>query len=227
MPGRTHTRMRTLAASGAFLVLALSAALRPTPAAAFLVGGGWTRADVGLDAEGDGVWLSAGSDLAWSHPFLFVRATVDYVQKKGSHPIAFSDPVDGFITEDASVTLHVVEPTLLFGARAAALPLQPGVYLGGSVGLKVKESWSEFPGIPSEEFGYKDTDLVFHLGAQFAAGPALIDVRWSRSLVGQLLFDNRDLPLYQPEKAADTGDVRQPEEGFDTEVVRVGVLLGF
>ena len=206
------------------LLTALTGLVLPATAGAITFGAGWTRSDVGLDAKGDGVYLAVGETLAWDNPIFDARIALEYVQKKGSQPTPFSDPVAGFVTEDAEVTLHVVEPAVFLGARLPGLPVVPRLYVGTSIGLKVKESWSDFPGVPDRAYGYKDTDFVAHLGLTVDVGPATVDVRWSRSLVGQLLFDNRDLPLA---KADAPGDVRVPEEGFKTETLRVGVAVSF
>jgi hypothetical protein len=153
---------------------------------------------------------------------------LDYVQKKGSQPTPFSDPVAGFAVEDAEVTLHVLEPGVFVGASVPNLSFVPRVYVGGSIGLKVKESWSDFPGEPNQNYGYKETDVIVHVGASLAVGPVMLDVRWSKSAVGQLLRDDQNLPLWNANKADDPlATIDAPEEGFKTEVLRVGVGYSF
>jgi len=208
-------------------ILAL-ALMTPLTATALNLGAGWTHADVGLQNNGDGIYLSVGQNVPLHDSIFDFSYALDYVQKKGSQPTPFSDPVTGFAIEDAEVTLHVLEPGVFVGANVPNLPFIPRFYLGGSIGLKVKENWSDFPGEPNQNYGYKETDVIVHVGASLAVGPVLLDVRWSKSAVGQLLRDDQDLPLWNPNKADDPlADVRVPEEGFKTEVLRVGVGYSF
>ncbi len=59
-------------------------------------------------------------------------------------------------------------------------------------------------------------------------GPVLLDVRWSKRAVGQLLRDDQNLPLWNANKADDPlAAIDAPEEGFKTEVLRVGVGYSF
>lgn len=201
--------------------------LLPVAGADTIVGGGWTRSDVGLDAEGDGFYLAAGLPLAWDHPVFDAAVTAEYVQKKGSQPTAFSDPVGGFTDANAAVTLHVIETAIFLGARVADLPVVPRVYVGGAIALKIDESWSDFPGIPDQAYGYKDTDLIAHVGGTLTFGRLTLDVRYSKSLVGQLLLDNQPQPLLRSGKADTPDGVRVPEEGFRTETLRVGLMAAF
>ena len=200
----------------------------PLPATALNLGAGWTRSDVGLHNDGDGIYLSVGNSVPLHDSIFDLIYALDYVQKKGSQPTPFSDPVAGFAVEDAEVTLHVLEPAVFVGASVPNLSFVPRVYVGGSIGLKVKESWSDFPGEPNQNYGYKETDVIVHVGASLAVGPVLLDVRWSKSAVGQLLRDDQNLPLWNANKADDPlAAIDAPEEGFKTEVLRVGVGYSF
>jgi len=206
--------------------------LLPVTTRAVTVAAGWARADVGLHNKGDGIYLGVSNMITWDNPVFDAGYGLEYVQKKGSQPTSFADPVGGFVVDDAAVTLHVLEPSVFLSACVPDLGFVPRVYVGGSIGLKVKESWSDFPGIPSQRYGYKETDAIVHLGASLAVGPVALDVRWSRSLVGQLLIDPNEIVAKSADKSADKAtnplvDVRVPEPGFDTEVVRVGVSVSF
>ena len=89
-------------------------AMRSTPvpatAAAVEAYGGWTRSDVGLHAEGEGIYLGVGNDVPMTSPVLDFSYSLEYVQKKGSQPTAFADPIGGpEIYEDSKVTLHYLQ----------------------------------------------------------------------------------------------------------------------
>ncbi len=209
-------------------LLTLIALALPLGAEALTVGAGWTRSDVGLHNNGDGFYLGVGNAIPLSSSILDAAYSFEYVQKKGSQPTPFADPVTGFVVEDAEVTLHVLEPSIFLGAKIPNLPVVPRLYVGGSIGLKLKESWSDFPGQPNQEYGYKETDAILHVGASLGVGPVTVDLRWSKSMVGQLLVDTREVPLTPTNKASDPlADVDEPEVGFGTEVVRVGVAFSF
>jgi len=202
--------------------------LVPTAAQAWLASAGWTKSDVGLQNKGDGFYVGIGHDIPLSSNLFDASFSFDYVQKKGSQLTQFADPVAGFTTEDASVTLHVLQPSVSFGISPENLPLQPRLYVGAGIGLKVSEDWSEFPGQPDQEYGYKETDISSHIGLSLAVTRFVFDVRWTKSLVGQLLVDNQELPPFSPDKADDPlAGVDQPEEGFKTETWQVGLGVRF
>jgi hypothetical protein len=227
---RSHLfRASCLRGGGLGLILcALLAPLLPLNAAAVTVGAGRTRSDVGLHNKLAGVYLGVANEVALTNPILDVSYALEYVQKKGSQPTPFADPIDGFTTADAEVTLHVLEPSLFVGAKVPGLPVVPRVYVGGSIGLKVKESWSEFPGVPDQAYGYKETDVIVHFGTSFGVGPARLDLRWSKSLVGQLLNDTQERPLKAADKAEDPlAGITVPQVGYKTEVLRIGAMFTF
>ncbi len=217
-----------------FLCLAMVLLATSVFAEAATVSAGWTRSDVGLHNKGNGMYLGVGTSLPLPNPIFDTSFSLEYVQKKGSHPTPFSDPIRGFTVEDAEVTLHVVQPSVFLGARIPDLPVVPRLYVGGSLGLKVKESWSDFPGVPDRAYGYKETDVIAHVGAAVGLGPVSVDMRWSRSLVGQLLYDPQEIPLQSaspPQNAVKAEDplagVLVPREGHKTSVLQIGVTFGF
>ena len=105
--------------------------LTPLSAAALNLGAGWTHADVGLQNDGDGIYLSVSDEMPLHSSIFDVTYALDYVQKKGSQLTPFADPVTGFAVEDAEVTLHVLEPGIFVGAHAPGLPILPRIYAGG------------------------------------------------------------------------------------------------
>ena len=169
--------------------------LAACPAPAVQVTAGWTHADVGLQNEGDGLFLGVGSGIPLASRIFDASYALEYVQKAGSQPTFFSDRVQGFAAEDAKVTLHCVQRSLFLGARVPDLGFVPRLYVGTSLVLKVKESWSDFPGRPSIAWGYTNTDFVGHLGASVGVGPATLDFRYTHGFLGQLVQDNQPLPL--------------------------------
>lgn len=106
------------------------------------VAAGWTHSYVGLENEGDGIYLGFSNAIRWDNDIFDASYEFAYVQKAGSQPTFFSDPVDGFTTEDAEVDLHYLQPGLILGARVPGLGYVPRVYTGFSIALKVSEDWS-------------------------------------------------------------------------------------
>ncbi len=209
-------------------VLCGSILLSAAPVAAWTAAAGWTRSDVGLQNREDGLYLGVSNAITWDNPVFDARYAFEYVQKKGSQPTFFSDPVGGFALEDAEVTLHMVQPAIFFGARIPNLSFVPRAYVGGSFALKVNESWADFPGVPHQAYGYKETDVVVHVGASLGVGAFVMDVRWSKSTVGQLLIDTQATPLDTPAKATDVlAGIAEPESGAKTEVVQVSIGFVF
>ena len=190
-----------------FLAGLLTAAviLGAAPVSAVQIAAGWTRADVGLKNEGDGFFLGVGDAIPVTSGFLDASYALEYVQKAGGQPTFFSDPVEGFTVTEAEVTLHCVQPSIFLGARIPDLGFVPRLYAGTSIVLKVKESWSDFPGRANLEWGYKNTDIVIHLGASLGVGPVAVDFRFTQGLTGQLLRDNTPKPL--------AGKAEEPPEG--------------
>ncbi|MFT5314284.1 MAG: hypothetical protein ACI9UK_000104 [Candidatus Krumholzibacteriia bacterium] len=201
--------------------------LLPALAQAWQANAGWSQSDVGLQNKGDGFYLGVGNGIPLKSRLFDASYSLDYVQKKGSQLTQFADPVAGFSTEDAKVTLHVIQPSLSFGIAPAEIPLHPRLYIGAGLGLKLKEEWSDFPGQPDQEYGYKDTDISGHVGLSVGMSSFVLDARWTKSLSGQLLVDNQNISV-TPGKADDPlVGVAQPEEGFKTETWQLGLGVKF
>lgn len=205
------------------VVLVMSA----TPAAAVKISAGWTRADVGLQNKGDGLFVGVGNDIPMTSRFLDASYSLEYVQKVGSQPTFFTDPVTGFTTTDAEVTLHCVQPAMFLGARVPDLGFVPRIYVGGSVVLKVEESWSDFPGDPNREWGYKNTDIVGHVGVSLQVGPVTADFRYTQGFVGQLLRDNTELPLDGAKAEVGPEGAHDPEIGAKISLFQLGAGFSF
>ena len=207
-----------------FLFGLVMMALVPASANAWNATAGWTRADVGLDKDGDGLWLGFGNrtnltsvlDLSWS---------VDYLQKKGSQPMTFSDPVSGFVTADAEVTTHWIQPSAYLGAGLRDMVLRPRIYLGFGFGLKWKEKWSDFPGEPSTELAYEDSDFVGSLGVTVGLGPLDLDVRYTQGFSKLLIEDETERGTTKAED--DLPGVTPPEIGAKISTFQLGLAYTF
>ena len=197
-----------------FMTVVILMGMCASPSPAVEVTAGWTHADVGLMNEGDGLFLGVGNDIPMVSSVFDASYALEYVQKVGSQPTFFSDPVDGFTVADAEVTLHCLQPSLFLGARVPGLGFVPRVYAGTSIVLKVAETWSDFPGEASQEWAYKNTDIVGHVGVSLGVGPVKVDFRYTQGFIGQLLGDNT-LPL--------TAKAEVPLEG--TDVPEIGAKL--
>jgi len=187
---------------------------------------GWTHADVGLQNQGDGVFLGVGNDIHMDSRIFDASYALEYVQKVGSMLTFFSDPQSGFTVADAEVTLHCVQTSLFLGARVPGLGFVPRVYVGSSFVLKVKESWSDFPGQPDVEYAYKNTDIVGHVGVSVGVGPVSVDFRYTQGFTGQLLIDNTPQPLTAKAEAGPEGTF-VPETGAKLSHIQLGAGFTF
>lgn len=179
---------RASAPAAVALALLLAAAAGPAPAPAWEASAGWALADVGLHDDRGGLVLGFGARTPVAAGVVDLVYALEYVQKRGAQPTWFADPVGGFRLEDAEVTLHVAQPVVML--ELAALPrILPRPRAGLSAGLKLSESWSSFPGAPSEAWGYKDLDFAAHVGLAWRTGPLGLEVRYCRGLTGQLVPD--------------------------------------
>lgn len=169
--------------------LAVVLLMGASPVVAVQLYGGWTQSDVGLQNEGDGFFLGVGNEIPLSSAILDASYALEYVQKVGSQPTFFSDPETGFEVTDAEVTLHCLQPSIFLGARVPDIGIVPRIYVGTSIVLKVSEEWSDFPGQAHIEWGYKNTDIVGHVGVSLGAGPVTVDFRYTQGFLDQLVYD--------------------------------------
>lgn len=195
----------------ALLALLALAAWCPAPASAWEASAGWAVADVGLHDNRGGLVLGLGARLPLV-PSLDLVCAMEYVQKRGAQPTWFTDPVSGFVLDDAEVTLHVAQPVAML--ELATMPAGlPRPRAGFSVALKLAEEWSSFPGEPSEAWGYNDIDFAAHLGLAWRLGPLDLEVRHVRGLTDQLVLDPAT-PAVAAVKAEDPlPGVAAPREG--------------
>lgn len=220
----TRPSLRLHIASLVFLALVMTA----MPASSVTVSAGWTRSDVGLQNKGDGWYAGVANDIPMTSNVLDVSYSLEYVQKVGSQPTFFTDPGTGlFTTNDAEVTLHYLQPAIFLGARIPGLGFVPRIYVGGSVALKVKESWSDFPGDPDLEWGYKNTDIAGHLGVSLQVGPVLADFRFTQGFTGQLLQDSTLVAGSGAKAEVGPEGAHEPEVGAKISLIQLGVGFSF
>jgi len=222
--GRMPRAGRAVPASALMLGLLLGA----MPAAAAWEGAlGWTRTDAGLQKERDGLSLGiAGRTPLAAGPLRLVYA-LDYVQKRGAQPTLFYDATAAFTTADAEVTLHSLQPTVAceFDAGAGRLP-RP--YVGLALGIKLSETWSDFPGTPNVAYGYRDVDGVLLVGVAQRVGPLGVDLRYGVGLADQLLIDTSGTSQLPGAKAAAPVDgAEAPEVGARVSYLQAGVRVAF
>jgi len=217
----TKSRNRLLISS----FLALSVMMGASPVAAVQVYGGWTRSDVGLQNNGDGFYLGVGNEIPMTSRILDASYALEYVQKVGSQPTFFSDPETGFAVTDAEVTLHCVQPSIFLGARVPDIGIVPRIYVGTSIVLKVSEEWSEFPGQPHIEWGYKNTDIVGHIGVSLGVGPVTVDFRYTQGFLDQLLQDTTEVKSAKAETPPE--GTHTPEAGAKITNIQLGAGFTF
>ena len=199
--------------------------LGASPGQAMQISAGWTHADVGLQNEGDGLFVGLGNDIPMASRVFDASYALEYVQKVGSQPTFFSDPETGFTVTEAEVTLHCLQPSLFLGARVPDLGFVPRIYVGTSIVLKVSESWSDFPGQAHLEWGYKTTDIVGHVGVSLGVGPVAVDFRYTQGFTGQLLHDNTQ-PLATKAEVPPEG-THVPEIGAKLTHIQLGAGFTF
>lgn len=216
IPNRSTTALLLIV----FLVLGSSAAC------AVQVSAGWTHSDVGLQNKGDGLFVGVGDGIPMVSRVFDARYALEYVQKVGSQPTFFSDPQSGFAVTDAKVTLHCLQPAIFMGARIPGLGFVPRIYAGLSVVLKVKESWSDFPGQADLEWGYKNTDITGCLGVSLGVGPVAVDLRFTQGFTGQLLHDNTPVPGAAKAEVGPEGTF-VPETGSKISLFQLGAGFTF
>jgi hypothetical protein len=216
---------RTMLSASVLAVLLAGAA--GGPAAAAEIHAGWTRADTGLQDRRDGLAVGVGSRAVLGPGLFHLVYSLDYVQKKGAQPALFADPVDGFVTDDAVVTLHALQPTLALEWRPGGVGL-PRPYAGAAFAVKLSESWSEFPGTPNVAYGYREVDGVLLLGVAQQAGPLALDLRYGWGLTEQLLIDTSGTAELPGAKAGEpVPGAETPEVGAHVSYLQVGVRFAF
>lgn len=208
----------------AFAVAAVCGGAAAGAARAVEVSAGWAWTDVGLHDDRGGLVAGLGSRTVLAPAVVDLVYALEYVQKRGAQPTWFTDERAGFILADAEVTLHVLQPVVLLELSLIPLPL-PRPYAGLSIALKLNEQWSEFPGVPSSAWGYKDLDFAAHFGLTRCLGPVRLDLRYSRGLTGQLEVDARAARLLKAEDPLP--GIAEPRAGARLSQWQVAAALAF
>lgn len=206
------------------LTLFLAATLAALPAAALDLSAGYTRSDVGLHEDGDGLYLGVGRDLLPGPGPVDLTVGVEYVLRAGSQPRYFSDPEGGLVLGEAEVKLHYLQPTACVGLTLPVGGFSPRLYTGLSAAMKLSENWTQPAGATDGGYSYEDTDFVAHLGVTVRLTRFFLDARYSFGLSDQLI-DGTSPQV----KAAPVGEeaVDSAEDGARISAFQVGLGVGF
>ncbi|MFO7609475.1 MAG: hypothetical protein R6X35_09810 [Candidatus Krumholzibacteriia bacterium] len=207
------------------VLLLIGALLAPGAAVATELQAGWTRADLGLDQDGDGFMVGVGGVRPLGAGPFDLAFGGEYVRKRGVQPLMVASPELGLVRADAEVTLHCLQATGSLGASLPVGGLRLRPYAGAAIAIKLDETWDRVEGPTGRDYGYDDLDLVLHLGLQVRfAGRFFVDGRYSQGLLEQVV--ERDGEGFT--KAIDplTG-AELPEAGDTVSWVMVGAGVSF
>jgi len=207
------------------LAAACALGLAAAPVSATEITAGWLRSDIGLDQSGNGLFVGVGGNWPLGAGPFDVSAGGSFLRKRGVQPLLVGSPDLGLVRSDAQVTLTCLQPEASVGWNLPAGPLGLRPYAGGAVSIKLGETWDRVAGALAREYGYDDVDVVVHAGLQVrVAGRFLVDARYSRGLLGQVV--SRDGTGFT--KAIDplTG-AKLPEDGDTVAWVQVGAGVAF
>lgn len=206
------------------LLVCAAAAVAALPAAALDLSAGYTRSDVGLHQNGDGLYLGVSRDILPGPGPVDLTVGVEYVLRAGSQPRYFSDPEDGLVLGDAEVKLHYLQPAAFVGVTLPVGGFSPRLYTGLSAAMKLSENWTQPTGATDGGYSYEDTDILGHLGVSVRLTRVFLDARYSFGLNDQLIDGT------SPEvKAAPSGEeaVDSAEDGAKISGFQVGLGVGF
>ncbi len=203
-------------------------AIVPVSATAMDLMLGWTRSDVGLDGQGEGISLSAAHYMPMGTDGSFdLGLELAYVQRAGSQPGYFSSETLGFYLDEGKVRLHVLQPGLNLGYSKTLGSWIWRIYAGGAVGLKLDESWELPEGDWQDPYGYDDLDFLGIVGLTVIVGPMLLDLRYCAGLTEQLILRN-ELDTFTAKADVDPlPGVMDPEDGSKLSNFQLGVGFRF
>lgn len=201
--------------------------LLASPAAAWYVSAGGSESDVGLDEKRSGFFVGVGE--RWPRPdsHFDVAAELAYVQRAGSQPLIFTDGVLPAFRDDAEVRLHMLRPALFGGVTIPAGRVEPRLYTGFSVAVKLAESWTKPEGETNRVYGYEDIDAEMHLGVSVGVGRLFLDFRYNHGLLDQLVDRDFDNAGSWTKAGDDLAGVKTPEGGDNVSSWQVGAGFGF
>jgi len=203
--------------------------LAPLPASAVDLMLGWTRSDVGLDGNDEGMTVSVANYLPMGQSGSFdMGIELAYVQRSGSQPAFFNSSTLGIVKDERQLTLHVIQPAVTLGYSLSSGNWKWRAYAGGAIGLKLNESWDlpEGDWLDKDPYGYEDIDFLVMAGLSAKMGWMLFDLRYCAGLTEQLIL-RTDLD-YPTTKADDLlPGVHDPEAGARVSNFHLGVGIEF
>ena len=209
----------------ALLIISLAAmTLFANQVGAIQITAGYTQSDVGLSENGGGVLLAVGLDVLPDHGPVDLTVALEYVLRAGTQPRYFSNPVEGLLLDEAVVKLHYLQPAAFVGVTFPVAGLEPRLYTGFSLALKLTEDWNQPTGETNGNLSYEETDILGHVGLTLGFNQIFLDARYSFGFNNQLSDSSH--PTNQPEKDIDL-DFDAPEEGAKISGFQVGLGVEF
>ena len=210
----------------AVVVALLALAVLPAAAGAVEIHAGWVRADLGLDAQGDGFTAGVGGTWPLGTGSFDVTASGEYVVKRGSQPLMVGNPDLGLVRSDAEVTLRCLQPAAFVGFNVPLGAVRPRLYAGASISIKLDESWQRTPGATNRDYGYEDVDAAVHLGVQLRTGGRFfLDARYNHGLLEQVV--DRDGDAAATKEFDPLTGAQVPEDGDTVSSYQLGVGVVF
>jgi hypothetical protein len=220
----THSALRS------FVLCLVLISLVPASASAVDLMVGWTRSDIGLDGNDEGISAVVSHYLPMGDSGSFTMGLeVAYVQRAGSQPELFTSNIAPMTSGERQVTLHILQPGVTLGYTLATGSWDWRVYAGAALGLKLDET-QELPEgdwIDLEPYGYEDIDYLAMVGLTARMGRLVLDFRYNAGLTDQLILRNElNYPL---DKAGEDNfpGVDDPVTGAKLSNIQLGVGFGF
>jgi hypothetical protein len=207
-----------------FLLLPCTLLAGAGPAGALDIAAGYTRSDVGLYEDGNGLYLGLSRNLLPGPGPVDLTVGLEYVVRAGMQPRQYSDPGQGLVLGEAEVKLHYLQPAAFVGLDLPVGGILPRVYGGFSLALKLGESWTEPAGDTSGELTYEDTDFLGHLGLSVRFTRIFVDARYSFGFNEQLIDTTPEVVKAAPDLEEGLG---QSENGAKISGFQIGVGMGF
>lgn len=209
-----------------YLLLLLPCALLAAagPGLALDLSAGYTRSDVGLYEDGDGLYLGVSQNLLPGPGPVDLTVGLEYVLRAGMQPRQYSDPDQGLVLGEGEVKLHYLQPAAFVGLDLPVGGILPRVYGGFSLALKISENWTEPAGETSGELTYEDTDFLGHVGLSVRFTRVFVDARYSFGFQEQLIDTTPEVVKAAPDLEEGLG---QSENGAKISGFQIGVGVAF
>ncbi len=195
-------------------------------AQAVQISAGWTESDLGLENRGNGFYAGVQNSWPLGNDFDFTAAG-EYQNKSASQLLDYTNPDEGLFSSEGEITLHCFQPAFFVGYSIPMDSFRPRLYVGGSILLKLNESWNEPEGSDSGlRLYYDDFDIQLHAGFSLQYNRFLLDARYSAGLFEMLSVESSQLEtsVSGPQKA----EIPElPEDGTKINSIQVGIGYTF